>query len=107
MTCDVPSASVCVRTAPMPASDASVCSKYWAPFIGPNKVIDVDDGRDNYTLALPVGMRLHPAFHVSMLGKFLTLDIDRAVSRPGPDRNNEFEVENIIGTRTKRETTIL
>ena len=76
--------------------------KYRAPFIGPYEIVELDHQHDNYTLALPPGMRLHPVFHVSALRKYVNPDASREISRPSADAHQEFEVEKIIGTRTRK-----
>ena len=79
-------------------------------FIGPFKVLR-RIGRVAYELELPVTMKCHPVFHVSLLRPYL--DAGRLQPPPIPldvDGKTEFEVEQVllhrdvkVGKRSRRE----
>jgi hypothetical protein len=51
---------------------------------------------DNYQIALPPRMRIHPVFHISLLSK-----TNNPVSTKGVDVVNEYEVERILDKRRR------
>jgi transposase InsO family protein len=83
-------------------SQVQLAASYRAPFIGPYEVLEVDAAKENYRLALPPGMRVHPVFHVSVLRGYQDPGEGRTIHRPGPDDCNEYEVEAVIGQRKRR-----
>lgn len=83
------------------ATFPEMAQKYRAPFIGPYEILEVDVTKDNYKLALPPNMRLHPVFHVSALRQYRRPDANRSINRPNPTENDEYEIEKIIDTRIK------
>jgi hypothetical protein len=76
-------------------------------YLGPFKVIGVDNSRNNITLELPAHMRCHNVFHISLLREWISPDRDFA-GRESPqpiipacnrDGHDEFEVDRIIDSR--------
>ena len=77
-------------------------------YLGPFKVLAVDNKRNNVTLDLPPHMRCHNEFHVSLLKKSFQPD-EFFPKRDSPqplvpactkDGHNEYEVDRILDSRT-------
>lgn len=79
-------------------------------YFGPFRILAVDHERDNYTLALPSSMRVHPTFHIRCLKQFSDpaefFPGRDVVTIPAPviieDGFEEFEVDKIVNTRLYR-----
>jgi hypothetical protein len=76
-------------------------------WLGPYKIIGIDQERDNVTLDLPATIRIHPTFHVSLLRPYQDPTKDFP-TRPAPPRpppidpeNQEYEIEEILASRKR------
>jgi hypothetical protein len=89
------------------APDAERSKKLLLPFLGPFKVLDVDNLRQNYTLDLPPHMKCHRIFHVSKLKRYEEPDRyfdGRPSTKPvAPAYNfeghDEYKVDRILDSR--------
>jgi hypothetical protein len=72
--------------------------------LGPFKILEVvGEAKSAYKLELPVQMRIHPVFHVSLLTPYKANTIPGRQQAPAPpvviDGNEEWEVEKILDSR--------
>jgi len=67
--------------------------------IGPY-LVEAKLDNENYKIALPQRMRIHPVFHISLLSK-----TNNPVSKIGDDVIGEYEVERILSKRRKHGKT--
>jgi hypothetical protein len=100
---------VLLSTEHLALKSAGQTPKLLAKYIGPFPVVRVVSNV-SYELALPPSLRIHPTFHISKLRRYqdgsAAFPHRPSLQRPPPDvmpdGEEEWEVERVVGVRTRR-----